>query len=103
MVRFAVVQAMKSNQMLRTENALESLRKAAGALDSYLSVTSNRINEVMRTLTIVNVLFMPLSFLARFFGMNFFGAAAEAVCRKALALQRYYDEAHCKVGDACAA
>ncbi len=46
---------------------------AAGALDSYVSVTSNRINEVMRTLTMVTVLFMPISFLAGFFGMNFFG------------------------------
>jgi magnesium transporter len=46
---------------------------AAGALDSYLSVTSNRINEVMRTLTVVNVLFLPLNFVAGFFGMNFFG------------------------------
>lgn len=64
------------DHLVRLYDIVEGLRDmAAGALDSYLSVTSNRINEVMRTLTVVNVLFMPLSFLAGFFGMNFFGDA----------------------------
>jgi magnesium transporter len=64
------------DHLVRLYDIVEGLRDmAAGALDSYLSVTSNRINEVMRTLTVVNVLFMPLSFLAGFFGMNFFGEA----------------------------
>jgi len=62
------------DHLVRLYDIVEGLRDlAAGALDSYLSVTSNRINEVMRTLTVVNVLFLPLSFLAGFFGMNFFG------------------------------
>jgi magnesium transporter len=62
------------DHLVRLYDIAEGLRDmAAGALDSYLSVTSNRINEVMRTLTAVNVLFLPLSFLAGFFGMNFFG------------------------------
>jgi magnesium transporter len=64
------------DHLVRLYDIVEGLRDmAAGALDSYLSVTSNRINEVMRTLTVVNLLFMPLSFLASFFGMNFFGEA----------------------------
>lgn len=64
------------DHLVRLYDIVEGLRDmAAGALDSYLSVTSNRINEVMRTLRVVNVLFMPLSFLAGFFGMNFFGDA----------------------------
>jgi magnesium transporter len=64
------------DHLVRLYDIVEGLRDmAAGALDSYLSVTSNRINEVMRTLTVVNLLFMPLSFLAGFFGMNFFGEA----------------------------
>lgn len=62
------------DHLVRLYDIVEGLRDmAAGALDSYLSVTSNRMNEVMRTLTVVNLLFMPLSFLAGFFGMNFFG------------------------------
>ncbi len=43
-----------------------------GTLDTYLSVVNNRMNEVMKTLTIITTLFMPLSFVAGFFGMNFF-------------------------------
>jgi magnesium transporter len=62
------------DHLVRLYDIVEGLRDlAAGALDSYLSVTSNRINEVMRTLTVVNVLFLPLTFLVGFFGMNFFG------------------------------
>ena len=37
-----------------------------------LSVVNNRMNSVMKTLTIITTLFMPISFLAGFFGMNFF-------------------------------
>ncbi|MCL5998643.1 MAG: magnesium/cobalt transporter CorA [Chloroflexi bacterium] len=51
----------------------------AGALDTYLSVTANRTNEVMKALTIVTTLFMPLSFITGFFGMNFFGGSTEVV------------------------
>jgi hypothetical protein len=42
-------------------------------------VTSNRINEVMRTLIVVSVLFLPLSFLVGFFGMNFLAVLADAL------------------------
>ncbi len=49
----------------------------AGALDTYLSVTANRTNEVMKALTLVTTLFMPLSFVTGFFGMNFFGGLTE--------------------------
>jgi len=47
-----------------------------GALDTYLSVVSNRMNEVMKTLTVITTMFMPVSFLAGFFGMNFFQPTA---------------------------
>jgi magnesium transporter len=46
----------------------------SGALDTYLSVVNNRMNDVMKTLTIITTIFMPLSFLTGFFGMNFFQA-----------------------------
>jgi magnesium transporter len=43
----------------------------SGALDAYLSVVSNRMNEVMKTLTIVATLMMPMTFVAGVYGMNF--------------------------------
>lgn len=62
------------DHVVRLYDIVESMRDlVGGSLDTYLSVTSNRINEIMKTLTIVNVIFLPLSFVASFFGMNFFG------------------------------
>lgn len=43
----------------------------AGLLDIYLSSVSNRMNEVMKVLTIIATLFIPLTFLAGVYGMNF--------------------------------
>jgi magnesium transporter len=62
------------DHVVRLYDIVESMRDlVSGSLDIYLSVTSNRINETMKTLTIVNVIFLPLSFMVGFFGMNFFG------------------------------
>jgi magnesium transporter len=64
------------DHLVRLYDIIEGLRDMnAGALESYLSVSSNRINEVMRTMTVFTVLFMPLTFFTGFFGMNFFGEA----------------------------
>lgn len=43
----------------------------SGAMDIYLNSTSLRLNEVMKALTIVSTIFLPLSFVAGVFGMNF--------------------------------
>ena len=43
----------------------------SGMLDIYLSSISNRMNEMMKVLTIIATLFMPLTFLAGVYGMNF--------------------------------
>ncbi len=60
--------------LVRLHDISESVRDlVGGALETYLSVTSNRTNDIMKTLTIVSVLFLPLNFLVGFFGMNFFG------------------------------
>jgi magnesium transporter len=40
-------------------------------LDIYLSSISNRMNEVMKVLTIIATVFIPLSFVAGVYGMNF--------------------------------
>jgi magnesium transporter len=60
------------DHLVRLADLNETLRDlTSGALDTYLSVTSNRINEVMKVLTVISALFMPISFLVGFFGMNF--------------------------------
>jgi magnesium transporter len=43
----------------------------SGMLDIYLSSTSNRLNAVMKVLTIIATIFIPLTFLAGVYGMNF--------------------------------
>lgn len=62
------------DHLVRMFEITDGLRDmVSGALESYMSVTSARTNEIMRTLTVVTVLFMPLTFITGFFGMNFFG------------------------------
>jgi len=64
------------DHLVRMYDITESLRDlVGGVLETYLSVVNNRMNEVMKTLTLITTLFMPLSFLAGFFGMNFFAPA----------------------------
>jgi magnesium transporter len=61
------------DHMVRLHDLNETMRDVVGgALDTYLSVVNNRMNEVMKTLTVITTLFLPLSFLTSFFGMNFF-------------------------------
>jgi magnesium transporter len=61
------------DHLVRLHDISESLRDlVGGVLDTYLSVINNRMNEIMKTLTIITTLFMPISFVTGFFGMNFF-------------------------------
>ena len=61
------------DHLVRLHDISESLRDlVGGVLDTYLSVINNRMNEIMKTLTLITTLFMPISFVAGFFGMNFF-------------------------------
>lgn len=65
------------DHLVRLHDINESMRdQVSGALEIYLSVVNNRMNEIMKTLTIITTLFMPISFLTGFFGMNFFGPVA---------------------------
>jgi magnesium transporter len=43
----------------------------SGLIDMYLSSVSNKMNEVMKVLTIIATIFIPLGFLAGVYGMNF--------------------------------
>jgi magnesium transporter len=65
------------DHLVRLHDIAESLRDLVGsALDTYLSVVNNRMNEVMKTLTVITTLFMPITFLVGFFGTNFFQPVA---------------------------
>jgi magnesium transporter len=60
------------DHLVRIQDMTESIRDLiSGSLDIYLSATSNRLNEVMKALTIVSTIFLPLSFVAGVYGMNF--------------------------------
>ncbi len=53
-------------------DVLETFRETAGALlSTYLSALGNKQNEVMRVLTIMSSIFIPLTFMAGIYGMNF--------------------------------
>lgn len=44
---------------------------ASGLMDLYLSGVSNRMNEIMKVLTILSTIFLPITFIAGVYGMNF--------------------------------
>jgi magnesium transporter len=53
-------------------DTVESFRDmVSGMLDTYLSSVSNRMNEVMKVLTIIATIFIPITFIAGIYGMNF--------------------------------
>jgi len=55
-----------------TSQQLDSVREmVSNALDLYVSAVSNRLNEIMKVLTIVATFFLPLTFITGFFGQNF--------------------------------
>jgi magnesium transporter len=57
---------------VRVIETIETFRDLlSGILDIYLSSISNRINSVMKVLTIITTIFMPLTFMAGVYGMNF--------------------------------
>ena len=61
------------DHLVRLYDITESLRDLlTGTLDIYLSVVNNRMSQVMKVLTIVSTILLPLTFITGFFGMNFF-------------------------------
>ncbi len=57
---------------IRVIDTVETFRDLlSGMMDIYLSSVSNRMNEVMKVLTIITTIFIPLSFIAGIYGMNF--------------------------------
>ncbi len=57
---------------IQTMDTIESFRDIlSGMQDLYLSTISNRMNEVMKVLTIIATIFIPITFVAGIYGMNF--------------------------------
>ena len=53
-------------------DTLETLRESMSSIfDIYLSTTSNKLNAIMKVLTVISTVFMPLNFIAGIYGMNF--------------------------------
>jgi magnesium transporter len=60
------------DHVIRISDEIDSYRDLLeNAMDAYLSMVSNRLNQVMKQLTIIATVFLPLSFLTGFFGQNF--------------------------------
>lgn len=60
------------NEMLRLIDQVETFHDlASSTLEIYLSLTSNRLNEIMKVLTVITTIMMPLSLIAGIYGMNF--------------------------------
>ena len=56
----------------RVVDSVETVREMiAGMMDIYMSTVSNRLNEVMKVLTVIATIFIPLTFLVGVYGMNF--------------------------------
>ncbi|SFS72508.1 magnesium/cobalt transporter CorA [Marininema halotolerans] len=60
------------DHLVKLAHMIDSNREmTADIRDSYLSLNSFRMNRIMKTLTVITVIFMPLTFLAGVYGMNF--------------------------------
>ena len=60
------------DHLVRLNDRIEIYRELlAGAMDTYFSATSRRLNTVVKQLTVIAAVFLPLSFIAGFFGQNF--------------------------------
>ncbi|HEX6189923.1 MAG TPA: magnesium/cobalt transporter CorA [Pyrinomonadaceae bacterium] len=60
------------DHIIRITDLAESYRDLiSGSLDAYMSVVGNRMNEIMKVLTIFSAIMLPLTFIAGVYGMNF--------------------------------
>jgi magnesium transporter len=56
----------------KANDTIEQFRESLeGIMEMYLSTSSNRLSEVMRALTMISAIFIPVSFIASLYGMNF--------------------------------
>ena len=58
--------------LMRMSEAIDTQREIlSSVLEAHLSIVSNRTNDIMKSLTLLSAIFMPLSFVTGFFGQNF--------------------------------
>ena len=62
------------DHLVRINESIDSARDLLGAsLEAYLSMVSQRTNDIMKSLTLLSAVFLPLTFVTGFFGQNFAG------------------------------
>ena len=60
------------DHLFKLSEMIESNREmTADIRDSYISINSNRLNTIMKTLTVLTSIFIPPTFIASIYGMNF--------------------------------
>ena len=60
------------DHLLKLSDMLVSIQDITNDMrENYMSIQSNKMNNIMMTLTVITTIFMPLSFLAGIYGMNF--------------------------------
>ncbi len=60
------------DHLVRITDLADTYRElVGGALEAHLSIVSNRTNEIMRVLTVIATIFIPLTFIVGIYGMNF--------------------------------
>jgi magnesium transporter len=60
------------DHLIRISDSIDTYRElATGSLDAFLSIQNNRISEIVRRLTVVSIIFLPITAVTGFFGMNF--------------------------------
>jgi magnesium transporter len=60
------------DNVIQATETMESYREAiSGIMEVHLSAASNRLNKVMKVLTIISTIFIPLTFIVGVYGMNF--------------------------------
>lgn len=61
-----------SDHIIRVMDTIDTFRDLlSGLMDVYLSLASNRMNRIMKILTIISTIFIPLTFIVGVYGMNF--------------------------------
>lgn len=60
------------DHLIRITDSIDTYRElATGSLDAFLSLQNNRLSNVVRRLTVISVIFLPITAITGFFGMNF--------------------------------